>query len=961
MSKAHKLVIYIYGVFCIFILTNHSFAQTLKITLQKDSIAASSGTTFTNYLTIKNIGLQQQNIAISFLAPQTIQFLSTIQEKISLHSNEVALIPLKGLINHDNIASVSKVTIQVHNTTENVLESVSFTVLFKENHQVSVSLSTPENTKTLFSDMESAYLPLRLVHNRSRQEKFHLSVSSTPEGVNQSLYPLSVVLSANQDTTISILINPLRHWSVSMPYQLAVLVTDTTGSIIGTVSYKLVVATTHKQFKSPQWLNNEGYSISAALTSFNGSEWAKETRIWGRDSVGKAMVDFQLHYLNYTINQYQQLQNSFISYRTSQAAIRLGSLYDYHEMPLFGRGIRVNINSPDHQWTFWAVNSQSNWLSRGENFLTGNIYSVRYDQTSSTLAGASWSLSSSYFTQPTTTRVGYLNFGSFRLNRSERHSFEVLGGSSIEYAQSGPDRAQTIGWAGRLNYSYKNQALGWHLNAYTSSPVYSGFQKGATLLNSQLLWQPSDKLTLLAALNHFQYNQVRFTSAVDSYRSEYGNTIAEISLSQRLGAFSFSLRPYWFAQNNHFFYTNQKAYSYRLSPAVFYTGHNKQRFELNYDFGLLNDRIQQSQPSYLSQRVMLSAAWGAFNLWGYWQKGPYFLNDLLNPNPAQTVFISATPMVNFNLLNNRLVGSIGFNYLYNAFYKEDKYIGVGQIHYKLTPDLQIRLDGNATPFNQQQELSFSRYRLEVTKRFNKLKVGHQGQLNLSFFEDTNANGIKDPKEQWMDSLLVTINENTLITNSKGNVTYRNIPSGTYTVSAVSAGRTGDPILFYEKLKVERTLTKLIPLSRTYPLRGQLHCQVDSYNQQPCQYNRFVIDIERNTQVVSSTIPLSNGTFSLHLPPGNYTLYLRDYSRQPQVVLKTVDFNLSETGQHPVFDWTVAGSTRSIDVVKFSKSLTLLNNTPKSNNSGQKSDSLAHPTEPASLHTNKSLMQLALPK
>ena len=598
-------------------------------------------------------------------------------------------------------------------------------------------------------------------------------------------------------------------------------------------------------------------------------------------------------------------------------------------MPLFGKGLKVTTANANNQWTFWAINSQPNWLSNEENVLTGNIYSVRYDRHLSALPGASWSLSSSYFTQPITNRIGYLNFGSFQFNRSERHSFDVLGGNSIEYARSGPDRAQTIGWAGRLNYTYKSPSLSWQLQSYVSSPVYTGFQKGATLLNNQVIWQVSDNTALTARINHFQYNQLRFTSAVDMFRNEYGITTADINLSQRIGALNLSLRPYWLAQNNTLAQIRQKADSYRLSPALSYRGRGNQRYELSYDVGQVYDRNRPELSPFMSQRIISSAGWGPFSFWGYWQKGPYFLSDLITNNPADATLLSATPMVNFSILNNHLVGSIGLNYLYDSFSNEARSVGVGRIQYDVTPNFAIRLDGNATPFRQQSEFDVSQYRLEITKRFSKIKLGHQGQLNLSFFEDANGNGSKEPKELWMDSLLVTINENTLITNAKGTIIYRNIPPGTYVVSAISAGRIGDPLLFHEKMRVERSLTRLIPLARTFQVKGQIRCTTNTFDQQPCQLNRFVVDVERDQQAVSSATPTPDGAFSLRLSPGTYTLLVRNYGRQSRETLKTIEFNLTETGQHPIFDWTFDGAARVVEVVKFSKNLALSSTTNNS--------------------------------
>ncbi len=738
-----------------------------------------------------------------------------------------------------------------------------------------------------------------------------------PEGVDSKLFPLPISLLPRQDTTLSILVEPLRRWSVSIPYQVILTLKDANGSVVGTVLCKLVVATSDKRVVPSDFFTKGGYGASTALTKLSTNQWAKEVRVWATDSIGKAQMEFQIQYLNYAATNFQQLQNSFISLRTEKATVRLGSSYDYHEMPLFGKGLKVNTSQPDHQWTFWAINSQPNWLSTDQNVWTGNILSVRYDRQLAKLPGGSLSLSSSYFTQSNTLRTGYLNFASFRLHRSERHVLEVLGGQSVEYARSGANRAQTFGWAGQLNYSYRNDGLTWQLRSYVSSPVYTGFQKGATLINSQLIWQASAKTVLSARLSHVHYNQVRFTSSVDSYRSVFGNTIAEVSLNQKVGALEFSVRPYWYSQTDLSAPISQRADAYRVVPALLYRNQANQRFEMSFDVGLLHDRSQVSQPGMLSQRLITSVTMGAFSLWGYLQKGPFFLFDLSGINPAQSLAVSVTPMVNFDLLTSRLTGSVGLNYLSDSRNNGVRYIGVGRVQFSATPTLSMCLEGSATPYSQRPELAFSQYRLELTKRFKQLKLGHYGQMQLSFFEDVNGNGNKESTERWMDSLLVTVNEDVLLTNARGSITYRNIQPGIYTIAAISAGRIGDPVLYQEKSMVGRSVTKQIPLSRTFRVKGQLKCQTSLYENQPCQFNRFTIDIQRDQKSISSTSPLPDGSFSVHLSPGSYTLLVQDNGRQPQAIVKTASFVLSDTGQYPVFEWTIDGSIRPVEIKRFS--------------------------------------------
>ena len=891
-------------------------AQSISATVWRDSVETTVGRTFTNRLTIRNNGSREEYVRVAIQLPAFTQLLSTIPDYLTLSAGETAVVPIKGLVNQQTSVPTHRVTIQVSNNAGPVLPDVSFQLVFLGRTQASVSLYSSEETLVLFSGTEPARLPLRIVHNQTKPGTFFLDVTSMPEGLDRSPYPLAIPLLPRQDTSLVLPVNPQHRWSTGAPYQVVITVRDAQKSVVASVVYKVVIAVANKRYSDMALTGVGQYGASTALTRFSTNQWAEEGRVWGSDSVGRAQLDFQVHYTNYGAGHLQQLQNTYVSLRSRQAMVRLGSSYDYHELPLFGRGLKVNVNQTGQQWTFWAINSIPDWLSSGANAWAGTVISARYDRQLASVPGGSYALSSSYFTQASTLRAGYLTYASVRFDKADRHSLSLLGGQSIEFARFGPSRAQTVGWTGQIDYRFQSDRFNGQLRSYLSSPVYSGIQKGARLLYGQLFWQALPATSLLVRLNYTRYNRAFFTSALDYNRYTFGNVIAEFDLNQRVGQVSLSLRPYWFSQSDRSNPYSQRADAFRLAPAIAYYRRSNQRIDLTYDMGRFFNRSIPSQPGVMSHRLVSSAVLGPLSFWGYWQKGPYYLFDLRNSHPEQIMTTSLTPMLNVALFNRRLTGSIGLNYLYDASTTQSRYTAVGRVQFDVTPNLIVNASGNGTPYSQQPEFAYSQYRLEVIKRFNRFKASRHGQLQLSFFEDTNGNGSKEAGEPWMDSLLVTVNENTLLTNAKGSILYRNIPPGTYTISALSAGRVGDPVLYNETITIGRSVAKVVALARTFRVKGALQCQTVAYDNQPCQFSRFVVEIHRGTQLIASTSPLPDGSFAVHLTSGEYTVLVRDYGRQPQVPVKTIPFTLTSTGQHPVFNWLVDGSTRPVEVKRF---------------------------------------------
>ncbi|MEZ0542529.1 hypothetical protein [Fibrella arboris] len=891
--------------------------QPLRASFWRDTISVATGSTFINRLTIQNNGSETVSFRLLVQTPRFVQWVSSTPQRFELKPGQTETVPFKGLLFQHTGVPTQQITVFLSDSTGHLLQTRSFKLtIAAQKNKPSFSLYVPDETVLLYSTTEPARPTFRLVHHQARRTSVSVDIESLSSGIDKAAFPLSIPLKALQDTSITLLVNPLRYWSPNKPHQLSLTLRDSTGSIVGSVLYKVVVAVASKRFEKANTGSSEGFGIRTAITKLSTNQWAREARIWGADSIGNAQLTFQLNYLDYASANYQQLQSSSISLRTSRTQLHVGSLYDYHELPLLGRGVRLNLIRPDHEWTFWAVNTNPNWLYSGANAWTGNVASVRYDQQIASVPGAAWSVSSSYFTQPGLMRAGYLNFASFQYDASENQSLQVLAGQSTEYAQSNPSLARTVGWAGQVHYSYERPALRWQLRSYFSTPVYSGLQRGATLLTSQLSWLPSDHTTLLFRINHVHYNQVRYVTATDNYRYVFGNSIVEASLTSRLGPLIAGFRPYWSLQTDSSNPFSQQATAYRVAPSLTYQRRHSQ-FMLTYDAGLFlyeSPLPNRSQP--ISQRITTSASLGNFSLWGYFQKGPYFLNDLRTERPNQIMTASLTPMVNFSLLDKRLAGSAGLNYLYDALYLKSRYIAVGRVQYDVTPTFSVRLEGNGTPYAEQDEFTYSQYRLELTKRFDKLRFRPNGRLHLRFFSDANGNDRFDAGEQWLEGLLVTVNDNTLITDEKGQISYQNLPPGTYAVSALSTGRLGDPILFQESINMERSVNRVIPLRQTFRVTGQLSCQTNVYDQKPCEFERFVIEVQREGKKITSTTTLPDGTFALHLSPGTYTILVHDYGRQVQATVRTSALIVSSAGEHPALNWTVDGSTRAVEIKRF---------------------------------------------
>ena len=914
-----KLHIFIFISCCVWVVNTLSaqaqIIPVVQVAVWRDTVSTQRGGTFTNRLTFYNTGLRPANLFITSTLPQASRLVSTLPTRLLIQPGEHLMLPVKGVIDLQADSLHYPVIVTFSDSSGQARQAVNFTIQVKQAWQPAVTLYPYDEPILLYSGSETANLPLRLVHNRLTPSSLRIDVASMPEGINRTMFPLSLTLTGRQDTTISIPCLPGRYWSVNTPYQLTVTVRDASGSVMGNVVYRLVVASSVKRFTDFVPTSLSPYGVSTAVGQLSDRQWLREAQVWGSDSLGRNQLDFRLHYMNYGTGQTQQLQNSFVSLHNEHTMVRVGSLYDYHELSMLGRGLKVSLIQPDHQWTFWAVNSNPNWLNAQGNSWSGNIVSVRYDKQLNVLPGASWSASSNYFSQPYSQRLGFLNFGAFQFQREGRHSLEIMGAQSVEFARQG--NRTTYGWAGQLNYTYRSSRLDWVVRTYFSNPVYSGFQKGATLIDNRLIYRPSPSTTLTLRYSQVSYNQHWFYTPVDWRRRLFGNSQAEIGVVQQWRKWSIGVRPYWYTQMDIANPYSSKVDLYRIAPHVLYRNRERQRLELTYDVGTYQNRTPTaSQSVVVSQRLLGSLGLGPFSLWAYWQQGPYFLGDLRPEQSTKTTVASITPTIDYTLLQQRLYGTIGINYLYDSYSTGSRAQVLGRLRYDITSDVTVRAEGNMTAFSQLDQLAYSQYRVEMSKRFSTLSLRRRGQIKLSFFEDVNGNGLRETEEPWMDSLLVTINKNTLLTNQKGEIVYRNLSMGSYTVSAVLISRMGEPAPYNETIVVNGRVQKQIPMARTFRVLGKLTSRAHIYDRQPARIDRFALEVKQNERTVIRCTPLPDGTFGLPLGPGNYILLVYDLERQPVSVVQTVPFTLTPSGKYPALQLSVDATTQPVEIKRF---------------------------------------------
>src|SRR5690606_34312010 len=184
----------------------------------------------------------------------------------------------------------------------------------------------------------------------------------------------------------------------------------------------------------------------------------------------------------------------------------------------------------------------------------------------------------------------------------------------------------------------------------------------------------------------------------------------------------------------------------------------------------------------------------------------------------------------------------------------------------------------------------------ITQHFNTSKSDNsnkKGKIRLKFFYDHNKNGIFDEGDEWANRKSVLIKNTLFLTDQKGEIEYRKLPYGTYSVQVpIEENWYANP---FEILLNKSQHREEIPLRKSATIRGKIRYEYD-----------FLRSLETEIVLEGLTVITKNekgeefrtrtdntGSFLIYVPEGTYTISLIErqlpthvYPKEGSMVVKT---------------------------------------------------------------------------
>jgi hypothetical protein len=559
-------------------------------------------------------------------------------------------------------------------------------------------------------------------------------------------------------------------------------------------------------------------------------------------------------------------------------SIRVGTIYRHFEINVSGRGGALSFNDNSGLNFFEAGVAKQDYnlfnLFKNSKFwepATSYWYSWNHKKNQSIYSSTFLHQVTPYFDRRSDI---FSNSFKYTVDDSREIGISVNIGQSSSISTSGKKK---YGFSGSFDYRGE---LGKYLissSNYFSSYFYPGDKQGVTNLNQRLSSKPGDKGRYWICFNANYFNPGQLPGKRTGYLRNYRYMKAGAGYSFRRNKYSFSIQPLWRREKNRNYsifnlggVSELESFdletSFTCSEAV--TG---QFISAGTTFGVFKTNgVNRNKPFHFKTQV--NWRYSSFNLHASWQSGYFHLGEAVSvfsdKDREGYNLLLISPGVSKSIFNNRIRLDLGISYAKGSRFGRNFLMNLGV---KLNFDRKTEI--NSKFLYQDYGKSYNEVNnLQTTVKtlLPAIRIGEKSyDLQVRLFKDLNNNGYFDAEDVVAEKFPLDINGVPFITDQAGNVKYKNLPEGGYSVSVKpEKGWYGDRVNFI--LNDNKNI--LIPLKQS----GQLKGRVILNSETESQFLNVATHL-KNIQIKASdkegrnyyTLTDKEGCFRFYLPAGSY--------------------------------------------------------------------------------------------
>lgn len=887
-------------------LLGFSASAQVEYSFTRDTLAIKGGQTFSNQLKITNLEKGPVIIRQDKKEKALYKGLISLPDSMILRGGESKVYPLKFIADRQTIHNNNQVFTLHLISLEGIPVQKSASFITQLTDVGGLTIGTEENEIYLSQMSNQAQVIVRCANNGFVPITFRLLLSGIPDGLEFTGQTMNLTLQPGTQQLLPFLARNKVNTRIPADFTVTIQAVDGSNNQLAVKIIRIINVTNARKLSmgSDQYSGNLANTVALRYASMSSNSSFYQLQASGRFKAGNSgSVEYRLN-----ADQYDQrgasgmnIYNTYLDYQGKKWGLKVGNIYENIDFSLGGRGIKASLKI--------GANEVLSVYGIQNNFLL-------YDQINTTISGAKilavdYNLTSAGGKED--RRITYVHsHDSFTgldadqlsvkagVKLEKGQTLNLEGGYSLE-KQNTMLSSSKQGVSAGINYGLNSSDYQFFGSGYYSSPYYTGLRRGLLLTDLRLTRKLENNKSLDAHVSMqinspgYQYNLNNIFNAGINKNAVY---IYELGYNTRAGTFFLGFGPYFMNQRlitsaitdlsgaN----ADWRSSSMRFTANMAYNG-PVHSFSVTADYGYtyINTSERPVAP-FNSVKINASYNMPILGFSSYIQLNPFYISDVLSTTgDNKYTLYSFGPNVHFGVLQNSLNLRFGGMYNYYGFTRSANYSMTGNMRYlmkgnwALTGDFLYTLTKQKPLFSMvdpiqngllnmdNQSFENRQLRIGVEKQFGAQGQSSAKKLLLTYYEDQNSNGMRDAGEKAIAGVLVKINGEAALTNSKGTVEFRDMKKEEYIVSVTNTKgwslQEPTTVFLDKSKKVE------VPLVKTQALNGCLKMKVTKYmDGQPALAGIKISAIDPHGRI-HQTLTDDQGNFCFYLPRNNYTVYI----------------------------------------------------------------------------------------
>lgn len=890
-----------------FQLTGTEIAAQVKYSFTRDTLEINGGQTFSNLLRISNPYSETVVLTQDKQAKGLQNGMISIPDSIVLKAGESRSFPLKYLADRQTISSnlqVFEISLKSNLPNIQVQKSAHFLTQLKD--VGGITIGTEEDEVYLSQLSNQAQVMVRVANNGFVPVTFKLVLTGVPDGLEFTGQTMNLVLQPGAQQLLPFTARNKEGTRNSADFTVTIQAVDQSNNQLAVKILRVVRVTSARRLNNgsdpfggvkPNTIALRYGSLNKNSSYYQLQGHGKIKTAEGQELEYRANIDDYRRPEGNGINIY----NTYLSYQTKSWGVKAGNVYGDIDFPINGRGVIANAKlKGEGTLSFYGVENNYLLYDQFQNPVPGaKTFAMDYLLDDKSRWGRQFTVLRS--NDPVTGSTASQLSAKTGFRWKDGEFFKVEGGISLEDQEKKYSTSPKRGGSFGINYGMDNENYQFNGSGYYSSPYYTGLRRGM-LSADVLLARKLGEVKSLVAHVSVQVRDPKFqdslSTLINSVINRNATYIYELGYRTRAGHFYMSFTPYFMDQRITSSINpgvvsaddNLKSSSARFSTSFGYSG-RIHSFSVLADYGYtyINSSGRPLAPFH-SIKINSSYTMPLFGFSGYVQVNPYYLSDAISSTGTNNYSLySFGPNVHFSAFKNKLNVQGSGMYSYYGFTNSKSYSVTGNLRYvmkgnwALTGDILYLVNKqnvitpvydpvSSRPVNPENVYFNNRQlRAGIEKQFGGQSGSGDKKLTLTYYEDHNSNGRRDADEQAVPGLLVKINGEAALTNSKGTVEFKDMKKDAYTATVTNT--KGWSLQEPTTVFLNKNKQLEVPLVKTQALNGCVKPVATKYvDQSPMLAGIRVNAIDPNGRI-HQTLTDDQGKFCFYLPRNEYTIYI----------------------------------------------------------------------------------------